>query len=281
MLTPVEQMLFLILAALALAATYAGFHDMWRAINRGDGQLQLEHFFQRAWNALLIYVTQRTTLKTRRLTSAFHVAVVWGFTLYFLVNLGDFLEGFIPGYTFLGDAGPVFDLYRLAADLLSVAVIIGMIYFVIRRWYLPNRRQLTFHDNVLLHPAVKDGAIGRDSLIVAVFILIHVGSRFLGRSVHIAATGPDLLQPFATLISPLFAAAGADGFALLSHGFWWVALGAIFLFSLFPVHQARAPVYGPAQLPELGPNALRLVNWKPWISRMRTENSSALPAWST
>ena len=96
MLTPVEKMLFLLLAALAVGAAVAGFRDMWRIINRGEGDLDLSNLVARAWNALLIYLTQRTTLKTRRITGLFHVAVVWGFTFYFLVNLGDFLEGFLP-----------------------------------------------------------------------------------------------------------------------------------------------------------------------------------------
>ncbi|MBZ0299376.1 MAG: (Fe-S)-binding protein [Anaerolineae bacterium] len=230
MLTPVEQMLFILLAALAVASGLTGFAEMLRIIQRGEGKLHLEGLLRRAWNALAIYLTQRTTLKTRRVTSLFHVAVAWGFTLYFLVNLGDVLEAFLPDYVFLENTGLLVELYRLAADVLSVAVLVGVIYFIIRRWVLPARRQLTFHANVLLHPKVQAGAVGQDSLIVAVFILIHVGARFLGQSARIAASGPDLLQPFATLFSPLFAGTTADGLTLLIHGLWWVALGAILLF---------------------------------------------------
>ncbi len=230
MLTPVEQMLFGLLALLALGATYAGFRDIVRIIHRGSGELYLDNFLGRAWRALVVYITQQTTLKTRRLTSLFHLAVVWGFTFYFLVNLGDFLEGFLPDYIFLEEAGLIFELYRLLADVLSVAALVGVGYLMIRRWLLPSRNQLTFHDNVLLHPKVRAGAVHRDSLIVAWFIIIHVGARFLGKAVHIAEHGPDLLQPFATLVSPLFVGLSADGFTLYSHLFWWIALGGILIF---------------------------------------------------
>ncbi len=230
MLTPVEQMLFVLLAALAGAAALAGFADMYRIINRGEGQLYLDNLPRRAWDALVIYLTQRTTLKTRRLTSLFHLGVVWGFTFYFLVNFGDVLEGFFPGYVFLEDSGILFELYRLTADVLSVVVLVGVTYFILRRWFLPNRKQLQFHEKVLLHPKVKAGAVGQDSLIVAGFILVHVGARFLGQSARVAGTGPDLLQPFATLLSPLFAGLNADGLTLLIHVFWWVALGGILIF---------------------------------------------------
>jgi hypothetical protein len=170
MLTPVEQMLFILLSLLAVGATLAGFWEMYRIVNRGEGKLYLDNLPVRAWNALVIYLTQRTTLKTRRVTSLFHLAVVWGFTFYFLVNFGDVLEGFFPGYVFLGNLGLIHDAYRLTADVFSVAVLVGVTYLILRRWVLPARKQLQFHDNVLLHPKVKAGGIGQDSLIVAGFI---------------------------------------------------------------------------------------------------------------
>ncbi len=160
MLTPVEQMLFILLAVFALGATYVGFKEMYEIVKRGQRELYLEHLPQRVTNALRIYLAQTTTLKMRRrwVTSLFHLAVVWGFTYYFLVNAADLLEGYLPNYHFLEDAGALGDLYRFAGDLLSVGVLVGVVYLMIRRFYLPSRKELTFHDNVLLHPKVKDGA---------------------------------------------------------------------------------------------------------------------------
>lgn len=230
MLTPFEKMLFGILALLALGATYQGFREMYLIINRGDGKLHLEKLLARMWNALVIYLSQRTTLKARPLTSLFHLAVAWGFTFYFLVNLGDVLEGFIPDFVFLSETGIIYDLYRLLADVLSAAVIVGVIYFILRRFVLPNKRDLHYHENVLLHPAVKDGAVNRDSLIVALFILLHVGSRFWGEVIQVASNGADPLMPFATLLSPLASGYSPDGFIIGEHLAWWFALGAILLF---------------------------------------------------
>lgn len=230
MLTSVEQMLFILLALFSLGAAYSGFYEMYAIINRGEGQLHWNRLPARVWNALVIYVTQSTTLRTRRLSSLFHLGIVWGFTFYFLVNVGDVLEGFLNNYIFLAETGLVFDLYRLLADVLSVAVIVGVAYFIARRLWLPNRKQLQYHDNVLLHPKVREGAILNDSMIVAIFILIHVGARFLGESVYVAAHDPDVFMPFATLLSPLYAGVSPDTLLLLEHIFWWVALGAILLF---------------------------------------------------
>ncbi|HEX2623531.1 MAG TPA: heterodisulfide reductase-related iron-sulfur binding cluster [Phototrophicaceae bacterium] len=233
MLTTVEKMLFTLLAVLALGATYSGFMDMWLVVNRGQGKLYLDNLPQRAWKALRVYLAQPTTLKTRRLTSLFHLGVVWGFTFYFLVNGLDVLAGFFPGFAeSLHNLGIIYDLYRLVADVLSIAVLVGVVYFILRRFVLPNKTDLTFHDNVLLHPAVKNGAITRDSLIVAIFILLHVGSRFLGESVLVAQEGKaDLFMPFASLISPIFSSNSTEGLEVMRHIFWWVALGGILIFT--------------------------------------------------
>jgi Fe-S oxidoreductase len=243
MLTTVEKMVFLLLALFAIGATYANLSEMARIVARGQGRLHLERLPQRMIAALGVYLTQRTTLKTRRLTSLLHLGVVWGFTFYFLLNFGDLLNGFIPNYTFLGETGALYDLYRLLGDLLSVAVLVGVVYFILRRFVLPNRRELTFHDNVLLHPNVKAGGISADSLIVAVFILLHVGARFLGEAVHVAAHDFDPFMPFASITAGLFAGMSADGLQLLRHLFWWVALGGILLFTPYFAYSKHAHLF--------------------------------------
>ena len=196
MLTPVEQMLFIILAVLAIGATYHGFREVWLVINRGEGKLYLDNLPHRAFKALRIYVTQETTLKTRTVSSLFHLGIVWGFTFYFLVNAVDLLIGFIDGFEdTLKDFGLIYDLYRLSADVLSIAVLVGVTYFIIRRLYLPSKKELEYHDNVLLHPKVKQGKITTDSMIVASFILLHVGARFLGEAVQNAGAMRLLVSP--------------------------------------------------------------------------------------
>ncbi|MCB9452628.1 MAG: 4Fe-4S dicluster domain-containing protein [Anaerolineaceae bacterium] len=233
MLTPVEQIAFLILALLAVGAAYSGFRDVYLIVNRGSGSLQWNKLPARLWNALVIYISQRTTLKMQRrfITSLFHLGVVWGFTFYFLVNFLDLLRGYIPNFDeSLVSNGLLDELYRLTTDLLSVAVLAGMTYLIVRRFVLPARKELKYHDNVLLHPKVQAGSVDRDSLIVGVFILIHVGARFLGEAVHIAATGTDLSSPFATIVAPLFYGVSEGGLVFYEHLFWWLALGGIFVF---------------------------------------------------
>jgi Fe-S oxidoreductase len=231
MLTSVEKIIFFLLALIAIGAAYNGFREVWLVINRGEGKLHLNNLPKRAFIALRVYLTQNTTLKTRPLTSIIHLGVVWGFTFYFLINAVDVLIGYVAGFeTTLKSFGILYNVYRLLGDILSVTVLAGVSYFIIRRLYLPSKKELQYNDNILLHPKVKQGGVFNDSMIVAGFILVHVGARFLGESVLVQQHGADLWMPFATFASPLFAGISADGLELFRHLFWWLALGGILLF---------------------------------------------------
>ncbi len=244
MLTPFEQFLFIMLAVLAVGATYSGFHDMYLIINRGEGQLYLDYLPQRLWKALTVYLTQQTTLKTRRVSSLFHLGIVWGFTYYFLVNGLDTFKGFIPNFLeWLQNFGIIYDLYRLIGDVLSIAVLVGVVYFILRRFVLPNKKELEYHDNILLYPKVKAGAIATDSLVVGVFILLHVGSRFLGESVFVAHHGADIFMPFATLLSPIWGGMNGDTLTAMEHVFWWIALGGILVFTPYFPYSKHAHLF--------------------------------------
>ena len=98
MLTDVEKMLFILLALFSLGASAAGFREMFQIIGRGQGSLRLDGIIGRALYAIAVYLTQRSTLKTRPLTSLMHWGVVLGFTYYFLINFLDLLIGFLPGF---------------------------------------------------------------------------------------------------------------------------------------------------------------------------------------
>ena len=258
MLTDVEKMLFILLAMLSIGAAAAGFREMWQIIQRGTGTLHLERIIPRALQALAIYLSQRTTLKTRPLTSVIHWGVVLGFTYYFLINFVDLLQGFVPGFAAqLARLGGLYDAYRLLADALSVVVLAGIVYFLLRRFALPNRQDLRFHDNILLHPKAAAGAITQDSLIVAFFILLHVGARFLGESVAVAQHGADVYMPFASALAGIWGGLNAD--AMLFAAACLLVAGAgrrAGVLALLPTEQARPLVHGAVELSDASAAAL-------------------------
>ncbi|GIT70460.1 MAG: hypothetical protein Ct9H300mP28_02740 [Pseudomonadota bacterium] len=105
----------------------------------------------------------------------------------FLGNINDLLEAYIEGWTTIGSSHPVALGFNLFFDLFSVLVLIGIIYFLIRR-FIGKPRVFEFNKNVKLQNKVAEGGIRRDSLIVGIFIILHVGSRWLGTAFHLGET---------------------------------------------------------------------------------------------
>ncbi|MCK6630004.1 MAG: (Fe-S)-binding protein [Anaerolineae bacterium] len=227
MLTLIEKILFAVAVLASLYFTYVTFSRMARVVLRGQGRLNFDDLPQRLRTGLIALIGQGRILRHRPVTSLFHFAIAWGFLFYFLVNAVDVLEGYLPGFRFLGDTAAG-GLYRLLADALSVGVLIGMLYFLARRFVVKSPA-LRYHENVKLHPKVPAG-IPKDSLIVGGFILSHVGFRFLGASFLVAHEGGDPWQPFAGAVATLWAGLSPDAQAAGWHVSWWIALGMILAF---------------------------------------------------
>lgn len=233
MLTLAEKILFLIAVAASLALAYRTFGTAYRVIRRGDGTFpSREQIVQRLVGAAGRWLTFGNIWKARPREDIFHAFIAWGFVFYFLVNLGDVVQGYFP-VRFLGD-NPIGAAYRFLADILTVAALIGMVYFLLRRFVF-RPQALGYHKNVMLVEKVKDGAIRRDSLLVGVFILVHLGFRFLGESFTIAlerleAGHGDPAQPFANGFSLLWGGLNEPALTFGQHLGWWVALGAILAF---------------------------------------------------
>ncbi len=224
-LTPIEMILFPILVVIAVYYGYRGFKKIYQVIRRGQNELPWSELPSRVVAAAAQWIGLLPTWRARHASSLMHALIAWGFMFYFLVNFLDVVEGY-TGWRVPGLPG---DLYRLLADVFSVAVIVGMIYFLLRRFVF-NSKALTFHDNVKLMERIKQGGIRRDSLIVGLFILAHVGARFLGQSFLVAHEGGDPWQPFATAVSGLWSGMSEGTLNAAWHLCWWVALGLILAF---------------------------------------------------
>ncbi len=234
MLTDIEKVLFLGLVVVSGYFAFQAADRIRRIIRRGRGgeRIQVKDAVRRGIDAALKSLTLSPTWQIRPWSSLFHAMVVWGFMFYLLVNVGDVLNAFIPGYRFPGI--PVVDeAYRLLGDLLSVSVLAGMVALLVRRFILKDTA-LTFADNTLLHPKAKAG-IRRDSAIVGGFILLHVGFRFLGESFHVAeqqlhGKPADPWQPFASALSGLWLGLGEGPVEVMIHVSFWMAVGLILAF---------------------------------------------------
>ncbi len=243
MLSFPEKIIFLFLLVSSIFLSFYSFRTMMRIIKRGQGKLYFDQPVKRVTNALIVLFSQKTVFRDRFWLSLLHSFIAWAFILYFLVNIIDIVNGFTQG-TPLPGAGIVADIYRLFVDVFSVLAMAGVIVFLIRRFVF-NSQRLKITENVLLVDDAKSG-MRRDSLIVGLFILCHVGFRFLGESFLLASSGADPSQPFATIISQLWISMDPQMIIWLHHLSWWLAIGLILAFiPYFPLSKHAHLFMGP------------------------------------
>lgn len=228
MLSTPEKILFLLIAGASFYYAYLGFARLVKIVGRGRrGAFQrTNELVRRAVSAVLKTLSQRTVFRARPVASFFHSFIFYGFIYYLLVNVFDAAQGMLPrSWTRALNLGIVSDIYRLTADILTVLILVGVVYFVFRR-FGAKPKALNHNPRTLLHEGVKAGGIRRDSLIVATFIFLHVGMRFMAEGFLLAAEGhTDAYQPFASALAR--AIGFGEGRMLGWHIGWWGALGLI------------------------------------------------------
>ena len=243
-----SKILFFVFALVFGTLGAWGFYRLYLRIRRGASasETRFDVLGTRLISALSTTLTQERTFRRRTAISTFHAFIFYGFTYYLLVNILDGLEGYF--HFGILSSNPLGAIYNLLADILSFLVLVGVIALVIRRLFLPSRRDFRFNGKSLLHPAVENNYILRDSLIVSAFILFHVGSRAIGQGAKLELEGGDAFQPFSTLIGNVFfgnaSASALQGWRIFGY---WGALGSVLAFlAYFPytkhVHIFMAPL---------------------------------------
>ncbi|MEK9837327.1 MAG: heterodisulfide reductase-related iron-sulfur binding cluster [Deltaproteobacteria bacterium] len=245
MLSPTEQIAFILLVVVCGGLAFQGFRRIYVIVSQGKPSYRTDDFPLRLIKALIDVGLQKPLFKARPIVSLFHAFIFFGFSFYLLVNVNDLLEAYVEGWTTIGSSNPVALGFNLFSDLFSIFVLVGIIYFLIRR-FIGKPKVFEFNSNVKLQAEVESGGIRRDSLIVGVFIIFHVGARWLGTAFHLAERETtEWSMPTASLVAPFFF--GWDGIETGIHVTWWLAMGLIVLFlPYFPrskhIHIFLAPL---------------------------------------
>ena len=227
MLTSIEKLIFTILALISVGFTVHGVKAIVDSIRKGRPGPELKDIPASLIKAGITALFQRTIFKARKILSTIHLGLFFGLITYAFVNLVDVLEGFIPGFELVYGgrylASPflppsVINAFNLIADLMSGALLVAITVFLVRRFIAKDQR-LTYRENVLLHPKVKLGGQSKDSLIVGVFVILHVTARLFGQAFRLT-DGADPFMPIASFIHSMVGASETG-----VHVAWWISRG--------------------------------------------------------
>jgi Fe-S oxidoreductase len=245
MLTTIEKILFAIATIASLYFTYRGVDRIVKLISSGQGRPDWKAAFRRIPQAFAKVISFQPIFRFRLWPSILHALIGWGFLIFLVVNLSDLIYGY-TGFSILNQTGLFGDVYRLLADIANVAILVGMIAMVIRRFIL-RPATLSTRKTTLLNPNARTG-ISRDSAIVATFIIVHNASRYLGESFSVALSGSaDKWQPTISVVAGLWSGMNANALIIGEHVMFWLSLGAVVAFlPYFPyskhIHLFFAPL---------------------------------------
>ena len=225
MLTTIEKIIFVLLALVSAGYTVHGFKVIIDSVRKGRPAPELKNVPASLLRAAITVLFQQTIFKARKVLSAIHLGLFFGLITYAFVNLADVLEGFIPGFDLayggkhLSDAPTgLINAFNLIADVMSGLLLISISVFLVRRFIVKDKR-LDYRQNILLNPKVRAGGQKTDSLIVGVFVIMHVTARLLGQAFRLDA-GADPFMPIASFLNRIFGASETG-----VHVAWWISLG--------------------------------------------------------
>ena len=245
MLSTIEKILFVIATLVSFYFTYRGFARIMQHINSGQGKIEWSLAYKRIGDLILKVGLFQPVFRFRLWTSILHGLIGWGFLSFLLINLADLIYAY-TGFKLLENTGLFGDAYRLLADIANVAIIVGIVAMVLRRFIL-RPATLSTRETTLLHPKARFG-IMRDSAIVATFIFIHNSMRFLGESFGVALAGhADSWQPTISTVAGLWSGVDARVLVAGEHIAFWLSIGAVVAFlPYFPyskhIHLFFAPL---------------------------------------
>ncbi len=245
MLTLIEKILFVIATLVSLYFTYRGVARIMQHINSGQGKIDWSLAYKRIGDLIVKVGLFQPVFRFRLGPSLLHGLIGWGFLSFLLINLADLIYAY-TGFKLLEHTGLFGDAYRLLADIANVAIIVGIVAMVIRRFIL-RPATLSTRETTLLHPKARFGIL-HDSAIVAAFIFIHNLMRFLGESFGVALTGhADRWQPTISTVAGLWSGVDAPVLVAGEHIAFWLSIGAVVAFlPYFPyskhIHLFFAPL---------------------------------------
>ncbi len=245
MLSTIEKILFVIATLVSLYYTYHGVARIMNHINSGQGKIDWSLAYKRIGDLIVKVGFFQPVFRLRLGPSILHGLIGWGFLSFLLINLADLIYAY-TGFRLLERTGLFGDAYRLLADIANVAIIVGIVAMVIRRFIL-RPATLSTRETTLLHPKARFGIL-RDSAIVATFIFVHNSMRFLGESFGLALAGhTDSWQPTISTVAGLWSGVDASVLIVGEHIAFWLSIGAVVAFlPYFPyskhIHLFFAPL---------------------------------------
>ncbi len=215
------QGIFIPLFFIANYLFFSMLYRQWRAIHYAQPEKISSSLSFRIKNLIINVLLQRKLFLHHPIRGFFHVLIFYGFIVYSLHTLSQFIGGFIGSYTFYIPTllGKRFaHVYDLFLDIFSILVLIGLFFFFTRRYILKAKE--------LERPSFQSLVVIALISLLMIFSLIGEGARAYVYNME------DV--PFTRrLLASLFEGASYDLGMFFFHLGWWGHVLTVFVFMIF------------------------------------------------
>jgi len=224
MLSPLEKTLFIFII-LAMAVLFlAPIYRRYRIVRAGRPENRFDGIGRRLAHAVGKILLQRCTLKNeRRFTGLAHVFIFYSALTFDTLTVNHTFEGFIPGFALLGEGGLGL-LFSFVVDLMAVLVLLGVLFFAVRRFVVrPRGYRTTPGDSAVIYTALV--LVTLSFLYYEAFAIAH----------H---PGTERLSFLGARLAGAVQEAGLSAAAVTSHfkiG-WWLHILLVYAFIAYVPH---------------------------------------------
>ena len=155
MLGAAEKIIFVLVIGGTMAAFLAPLYYRFRIVRAARPEARFDRFLGRLVHAVGKILFQRCTLKNERVLTGFmHVFLFYGALTFDTMTVNHTLEGLFPDFYLFGKTRLGL-LFSLLVDVFAVLVIIGILFFAVRRFFVrPKAYATTRGDSAIIYAAI-------------------------------------------------------------------------------------------------------------------------------
>ncbi|MGB8951304.1 MAG: heterodisulfide reductase-related iron-sulfur binding cluster [Candidatus Aminicenantales bacterium] len=217
----------IIFSGIILITAFAFLYPLYyrfRILRAAQPELRLDNILKRILNAAGKILLQKCTLKNERVwTGLMHVLIFYGALTFDTMTINHTLEGYFADFFIFGNTALGF-FFSFMVDVFAVLVLIGVFFFIIRRFLIrPKAYATTPLDSALIY-----------------FFLISVTLSYLYFEAFAIASHPHTarLSFLGQYLAQLISQSGAGPAAIAAHFkiSWWLHILLVFAFIAYVPH---------------------------------------------
>ncbi len=152
MLSAWEKILFSLVILATVSAFIYPVYIRLRILRRGKPEFRAGDLWRRLGDTLTKVFLQKCTLKDERIFTGFmHVFIFYGALTFDTMTVNHTLEGYFDKFYLFGGGGLGL-LFSLAVDVFAVLILLGVAFFIVRRYLIrPKAYRTTLLDSGLIY----------------------------------------------------------------------------------------------------------------------------------